>query len=141
MSHTDIIMEQSQVYPLIKYLVTMRAATPEDRKTMLRNITRHQLLAIEHLSTGLVNGWINPLRKDAELLKRNKKLRALSAPRISFQRKKQLVYRHHSVIPTLLKSVYLIQTIVSPAKIKHLFDCAFVTGKNGACYFICSALS
>ena len=73
MSHTDIIMEQSQVYPLIKYLVTMRAATPEDRKTMLRNITRHQLLAIEHVSTGLVNGWINPLRKDAELLKRNKK--------------------------------------------------------------------
>ena len=50
----------------------MRAATPEDRKTMLRNITRHQSLAIEHVATGLVSEWINPLRRDAELLKRKK---------------------------------------------------------------------
>ena len=38
---------------------------------MLRNITRHQLLAIEHVATGLVNAWINPLRRDAELLKKS----------------------------------------------------------------------
>ena len=97
--------------PVIEYLVTLRAATPEDRKTILRNITRHQRLTIEHVAMGLINGSINPLRRDVKLLER-KKGKATSVICSQNQKKKQLVNRHHSVIPTLLKRVYLIQTIV-----------------------------
>ena len=108
-----INMKPSRVYPLIHYLVTLRETTPEGRKTMLYNITRRQLRAIACVATRLCNGHINPLRRDASLLLRSKAmLRSLSCPRIGFERKKRLLKRHVSKIPVILKTVYLIKTIV-----------------------------
>ena len=108
-----INMKPSRVYPLIHYLVTLRETTPEGRKTMLYNITRRQLRAIACVATRLCNGRISPLRRDAPLLEKSKAmLRSLSCPRIDFERKKRLLKRHVSKIPVILKTVYLIKTIV-----------------------------
>ena len=108
-----INMKPSRVYPLIHYLVTLRETTPEGRKTMLNNITRRQLRAIACVATRLCNGCINPLTRDASLLERSKAmLRSLSCPRIGFEWKKRLLKRHVSKIPVILKTVYLIKTIV-----------------------------
>ena len=39
-------------------------------------------------------------------------LETLSSHRISFEWKKRLLNRHHSLIPVMLKTIYLIKTIV-----------------------------
>ena len=86
---------------------------PADRKTMLQNITQDQLLAIGEVAKRINNGHINPLRRDAQLFERRRlMLRTLASTRVSIDRKKQLVQRYHFLVPSVLKSVYLIQTIV-----------------------------
>ena len=40
-------------------------------------------------------------------------LRSLASPRVSVERKKRLVDRYHSVVPSMLKIIYLIKTIVN----------------------------
>ena len=83
------------------------------RKTMLCNITRRQLRAISVVATSLLSGRINPLKRDSTFLKRSKGiLETLSSRRISFERKKRILYRHHSLISVMLKTIYLIKTIV-----------------------------
>ena len=78
---------------------------------MLCNITRRQLRAISVVAT--TSGRINPLKRDSTFLKRSKGiLETLSSRRISFERKKRLLNRHHSLIPVMLKTIYLIKTIV-----------------------------
>lgn len=106
-------MEHSQVYQSIRYLAAVRNATTTDRNTLLQNITRDQLLAIGEVAKRLINGHINPLRRNAQLFERRRlMLRTLASPRVSVERKKRLVNRCHSVVPSMLKVVYLIQTIV-----------------------------
>ena len=101
------------MYPLINYLVTLRETTLTGRKTMLCNITQCQLRVIAVVATSLLSGRINPLRRDSTCLKRSKGiLETLSSQRISFERKKCLLNRHHSLIPVMLKTIYLIKTIV-----------------------------
>ena len=106
-------MEHSQVYRSIHYLIEVRNATPTDRKRLLQNITTDQVLAMREVAKRLTNGRINPLRRDARLFQsRRLMLRTLASPRVSVERKKLLIRRYHSVIPSMLKKVYLIQTIV-----------------------------
>lgn len=106
-------MEHSKVFRSIRYLATLRDALPVDRRTLLRNITRLQMSSIREVAKRLTNGTINPLRRDARLFERRRlALRTLGSNRVSFQRKKALVNRHSSFIPSMLRSVYLIQTIV-----------------------------
>ena len=101
------------MYPLINCLVTLRETTLAGRKTMLCNITRRQLRAISLVASGLLSGHINYLRRDSTFLKRSKgMLETLSSHRISFEWKKCLLNRHHSLIPVMLKTIYLIKTIV-----------------------------
>ena len=65
------------------------------------------------MATRLCNGRINPLRRDAPLLEKSKAmLRSLSCTRIGFERNISLLKRHVSKIPVILKTVYLIKTIV-----------------------------
>ena len=106
-------MEHSQVYQSIHYLAAARNAAPTRRKTMLQNITRDELLAIGEVAKRLINGHINPPRRDAQLFERRRlMLRTLASPRVSVERKKRLVNRCHFVVPPMLKVVYLIQTII-----------------------------
>ena len=102
-------MEHSQVYQSVHYLAAVRNAAPTDRKTLLQNITKDQLLAIGEVAKRLINGHNNPLRRDAQLFERRQlMLRTLACPRVSVERKKRLVNRCHSVVPSMLKVVYLI---------------------------------
>ena len=106
-------MENSQVYRSLHYLITVRYAASSDRKRLLQNITNEQLFAVGEVAKRLMNGHINPLRRDTHLFQsRRLMLRTLSSPRVSVERKKQLIRRYHSVIPSMLKNIYLIQTIV-----------------------------
>ena len=91
----------------------MRNATPTDRKRLLQNINTDQVLAIREVAKRLTNGHINHIRRDARLFQsRRLMLRTLASQRVSVERKKRLIGRYHSVIPSMLKSVYLIQSIV-----------------------------
>ena len=104
------VMEDSQVYRSIHYLIEVNIATPTDRKRLLQNITTDQVLAMREVAKRLTNGHINPLRRDARLFQsRRLMLRTLPSPRVSVERKKRLIRQYHSVI---MKSVYLIQTIL-----------------------------
>ena len=106
-------MEHLKVYQSIDYLEAVRDATPAVRQTMLQSITRQQLSSFRKIAQRLINGPINPLRRDSQLFERRRlMLRTLASPRISFERKKTLINRHHSVVPSMLKSVYLKVTIV-----------------------------
>lgn len=106
-------MEHSKVYQSLHYLTMLREATPSGRKTMLQNVTRLQLSSIREVAKRLTNGTINPLRRDAQLFERRRlMLRTLASHSVNFQRRKTLVNRHSSVLPSMLKSVYLIQTIL-----------------------------
>ena len=81
-------------------------------KNDVQNITSGQLLAIGGVAKRITNGHINPLRRDVQLFERRRLvLRTLASPRVSIDRKKRLVQRYHSLVPSVLKSVYLIQTI------------------------------
>ena len=57
------VMEHSQVYQSIHYLMEVRNATPTDRKRLLQNITTGQVLAMREVAKRLTNGHINPLRR------------------------------------------------------------------------------
>ena len=108
------VMEHSQVYQSIHYLMEVRNAKPTDRKRLLQNTTTGQVLAMREVAKRLTNGHINPLRRDARLFQsRRLMLRTLASPRVSVERKKRLIRLYHSVIPSMLKSVYLIQTITA----------------------------
>ena len=91
MSEASLSRDHGTSYGISVYPVfSGTARTPNDCKTMLRNITRHRILAIGHVETRLINGTINPIRRDVQLVERNRViLRALSSHRVSFDRKKQ----------------------------------------------------
>lgn len=106
-------MEHSKVYQCVHFLTTLRDATPSDRKTILQNLTALQLSSIIEVAKRLNNGTINPLRRDAQLFEsRRLMLRTLTSRRVSVKRKKALMNSHSSIIPLMLKSVYLIQTVL-----------------------------
>ena len=106
-------MEHSKVFRSIHYLTALGDATPTDRKTMLQNATRLQMSAIREVAKRIINGTINPLRRDARLFDRKiLMLRTLASHTVSFQRRKALVNRHSSYLPSMLRSVYLIQSIL-----------------------------
>ena len=106
-------MEHSQVYWSIHYLIAVKNATPTDRKRLLQNITTDQVLAMRQLAKRSTSGHINPLRRDARLFHfRRSMLRKLASSRVKVERKERLIRLYHSVIPSMLKSVYWIQTIV-----------------------------
>lgn len=110
-------MDHSKVYQSIHYLTALREASPTDRKTMLQNVTRLQLSSIREVAKRLTNGTINPLRRDALLFERRRLiLRTLASSRVSFQRSKTLVNRHSSILPSMLRTVYLIQTILDEVR-------------------------
>ena len=106
-------MEHSKVYRCINYLSTLRGASPTDRKTMFQNVTRLQMASITEVAKRLANGTINPLRRDAQLFERRRLiLRTLASNTVSFGRKKALVKRNSALLPSMLRSSYLIQTIL-----------------------------
>ena len=58
------VMEHSQVYRSLHYLIEVNNATPTDRKRLLQNITTDQVLAMREVA----NGHINPLRRNEQTI-------------------------------------------------------------------------
>lgn len=110
-------MNQSQVYRKLNFLLQLKDAAISVRKNLLNNITSSQMDAIAQVARKVVNGTINPSRRDVQLFERRRiLLRSLSSGNVSFARKKTLLRRHHSLVPVLLRTIYLIRTILDEVR-------------------------
>lgn len=106
-------MEHSKVYRCIRYFLALKDASPTLRSQMISNMTRIQMEAFMEVVSRFLNGILSPLRRDATLIRRKRTvLRTLISPRVSLVRKKALLRRHHSFLPRLLRTIYLIQVIL-----------------------------
>ena len=105
-------MENSLVYTNIRFLLHLKDAPASERKNMLMNMLPRQIEAVSEVAVKIVNGIVSPMRRDAQLFRRKRQLlRTLASKDVSITRKKSLLRRHHSMIPVLLKTLYLIQVI------------------------------
>lgn len=105
-------MEHSKVFTRIHFLLHLKDAPVLERKTMLTNITPGQLEALGEVAVRAENGVLNIMRRDVQTFNNKQTLlRTLGSQNIAFRRKKALIRRHHSVIPRLLRTWYLIQVI------------------------------
>ena len=110
-------MEHSRVYRQLQFLLYLKDASVEDQKMALMNITRRQLEAIKEVVSRVLQGIVFPMRRDVQTFRRKRTvLRALVSRQVAFSRKKALLRRHHSLLPRLLRPLYLIQTIVHEAR-------------------------
>ena len=117
---TDSIMEHSTVYLQIAYLLHLQETETTVRKNLLQNLTNRQLKAIIEVAKRILNGVINPMRRDVQVFERRRLLlRTLCSNNVSSSRKKTLLRRFHSFIPILLRPVYLIPTILDQLKTRR----------------------
>lgn len=106
-------MNQSHVYLRLNFLLQLKDASVPTRKNIISNMTSSQMKAIAQVAIRLINGTINPARRDVQLLERRRLLlRLLASDSVSVRRKKSLLKRHHSVVPVLLRPSYLFDTIL-----------------------------
>ncbi len=105
----DVIMI---VYPKINFLDVLKTADRDKRLSMLRNISPSQISAIARVAKCVASGKINP-QKNVRVLRRNRHvIRSVPSDSDNFIRKKSLIKRHHSIVPVLLRTIYVIQTIL-----------------------------
>ena len=110
-------MDISKVYQCRHYLVRLSEATAIDRKTMLTNALSGQINAIAEVAERVVNGTINPLRRDVHFFERHRYiLRSLASRNVSLKWKRFSLKRHHPLVPILLRAVYLLETIADEMK-------------------------
>lgn len=101
------------MYPKINFLDVLKTADRDKRLSMLRNISPSQISAIARVAKCVASGKINPQRKDVRVLRRNRHvIRSVASDSENFIRKKSLIKRHHSIVPVLLRTIYVIQTIL-----------------------------
>ena len=106
-------MIHSKVYQKLNFLLHLKDASVPERQNMLSNLTQGQVEAIREVAMRVVNGVINPMRRDVEAFQRKRLvLRSLASSRVSHRRKKTTIQRHHTMIPALLRTRYLIRTII-----------------------------
>lgn len=110
-------MNHSRVYQNLNFLLHLKEAAVSARKNLLSNMISGQVEAIAEVATRVVNGVINPLRRDVQLFERKRLLlRTLASNRVSSSRKKALLRRHHSIVPVLLRIRYVISTILDEVR-------------------------
>lgn len=103
----------SKVYTKLNFLLQLQSETIVLRKQLLSNMSDEQLEAIVEVVSRHVNGVINPMRRDIQLFQRKDLLLKTVASRlVSLARKKRLLRRHHSIIPIILRTVYLVKAIL-----------------------------
>ena len=106
-------MNHSKVYQKLNFLLHLKDAAVAARRNLLSNLTQGQVEAIGEIAKRVVNGRISPLRRDVGAFQRKKLVwRTLASSRVSHARKKTLVQRHHNMIPVLLRTRYLLRTIL-----------------------------
>ena len=113
-------MEHSTVYLQITYLLHLQESGTTVRKYLLQNLTNRQLKAIIEVAKRILNGVINPMRRDVQVFERRRLLlHTLCSNDVSYGHKKTLLRRFHSFIPILLRTVYLIPTILDELRTKR----------------------
>ena len=106
-------MNHSKVYRQLNFLLQLKDAAVSTRKTLIVNMTPSQMKAIAQVTKRLINGTINPARRDVQLFERKRLLlRSLASEMVSIRRKKSSLKRHHSIVPVVLRPPYLFDTII-----------------------------
>ena len=106
-------MNLSKVYLKLNFLLRLKDTTVPVRKDLLCNMTFSQLEAVTEIARRVVNGVINTRRRDVQLFRiKRLVLITLASNTVSSARKKALIRRHHSLVPVLLRTLYLIRTIL-----------------------------
>ena len=113
-------MEYSTVYLHFSYLLHLQETDTAERKNLLQNLSNRRLKAIIEVAKRILNGIINPMRRDVQNFERRRLLlRTLCSNSVSSSRKKTLLQRFHSFIPILLRPVYLIPTILDELRTRR----------------------
>jgi len=108
-------MDRSSVYRQFNFLIALRDI--QNRAQLLRNATSAQTKALCQIVKRIVDGTINPLRRDVGTFTRKRLvLRTLTSSRVSVSRKKALLQRHGSLVATIVREVYLIRVIMDEVR-------------------------
>ena len=80
---------------------------------MIQNLNSGQIKAISAIAKRLINGIINPARRDIHILENNRLLlKTLISNRITGKGKRSLLLRHHNLVLILVRPCHVIETIV-----------------------------
>ena len=103
-------MNRSSVYVHLNYLISLRDT--RGRRQLIRNMTSGQTRAIAEIAKCITNASIQILRRDVRTFESKRLfLRTLASDSVTWARKKSLLLTHHTLLPVLLREVYVIQTI------------------------------
>ena len=107
-------MERSLVYRHFDFLKELGLADVQERKDMIAGMTIAEMRALSEVVYDILNKNIGVLQIDERDFGEKKRvLRHLITPRISFGRKKAVLYRYHVLVPHLMRDWYLIQVVIS----------------------------
>jgi len=99
------------VYRHLNFLTSLRDAG--QRRQLLMNMTSSQTKTLCEIAKRIADGTITILRRDAETFARKRLvLRTLASERVGVSRKKEVLKRHHTLLPILLRERYIIETII-----------------------------
>ena len=100
------------VYTYRHFLVRLQGVDETMRESMIKQILSRQMDAIAVVAKCVLDGTINPSRRDSHTLNRYRSiLRILSSSDISSKEKKTSLLKYHNVIPILLHPIYLMDVI------------------------------
>lgn len=104
-------MDYLKVYLSFNYLTSLRAK--RGRRQLLHNITSAQIKAINEVAKRITDGTINPMRRDVAVFERKQLvLRSLASKQVTVARKRVILQRHYTMLPIMLRTIYMIVTIV-----------------------------
>ena len=109
-------MNRSRVFTNLNFLASLREV--RGRRQLLQNMTSAQTKAVCEVAKRIVDGTINPLRRDAQTFDRKRTvLRTLASDRVNVARKKQVLKRHTTLLHVLLHERYVVLTIIDETRI------------------------
>ena len=101
-------MELSSVFNRIHFLVELKHASPDDRITMLQNITPRQMTYMGEIARRIYHQTFPLLAKDTGFFGDSSLvLEILFSLRVSFHRKVATLVRYHRIMSRLLRTYYL----------------------------------
>lgn len=106
-------MEHSVVYSNLYYLLTLKNVDVRHRITLIRNITRQQMSALEAITRRIYDGSFPLLARDVNYFRSKRAiLRSLFSARVNVNRKVATLVRNHSLIYRILRITYIVSTIM-----------------------------
>lgn len=98
----------SLVHLRYHFLQELASTDVRNRKTMIRYINAGQMEAIAVIANYIKDARIPILERDDEYFRRKRRiLRVLASETIPLQRKKRVLLRYHTLVPRILRPMYL----------------------------------